>query len=160
MAKVQSWQVSDELWNKVEPLIPLRRRDPKKTYSRKAWWWRKPLDPRIVFSAIVFVLRTGIHWKALPKKEFCSSSSVHEYFLFWKDSWLFSKLWKKGIAELDELEWISWEWQSADSSSVKAPLAQEAVWPNPTDRGKKLNQKTHKVRREWYPSIHMRDRSK
>ena len=35
------------------------------------------------------------------------------------------------------MEGISWKWQSIDGAIVKAPLAQETVGPNPTDRGKK-----------------------
>jgi putative transposase len=47
------------------------------------------------------------------------------------------KLWRKGLAEYDELEGIAWAWQSIDGAMVKAPLALETVGPNPTDRGKK-----------------------
>ncbi|MCL5031866.1 MAG: helix-turn-helix domain-containing protein, partial [Thermotogae bacterium] len=50
------------------------------------------------------------------------------------------KLPKMGLAEYDELEGIGWEWQSADGSMLKAPLAIEAVGKNPTDRGKKGKQ--------------------
>ena len=104
------------------------------------------------------MLRTGIQWKALPKERYGSSSAVHRYFLAWKKAGFFEKLWKSGIAELDEMEGIAWEWQSADSSSVKAPLAQESVGANPTDRGKKWNQKTHRNRRQWNPSVTSRNR--
>ena len=31
-------------------------------------------------------------------------------------------IWQKGLAEYDELEGISWEWQSADGSMVKSPM--------------------------------------
>jgi len=41
---------------------------------------RKPLPARQVFEGILFVLRTGIQWKALPKEQFGSASSVHRYF--------------------------------------------------------------------------------
>jgi|GEM_PF-398231 len=41
-----------------------------------------------------------------------------------------------GLAEYDEMEGIAWRWQSIDGTMMKAPLAQEAVGPNPTDRGK------------------------
>jgi putative transposase len=40
------------------------------------------------------------------------------------------------LAEYDELEGIAWRWQSVDGASGKAPLAQECVGPNSTDRGK------------------------
>ncbi|MDN3512254.1 MAG: hypothetical protein QY310_12035 [Candidatus Jettenia sp. CY-1] len=43
---------------------------------------------------------------------------------------------------------------------VKAPLEQEAVGANPTDRGKKWNQAVCAGGRAWYPVIDSRDRSK
>ena len=36
MAKIQSWEVSDAFWEKVEHLIPSVERDPSKAYKRKA----------------------------------------------------------------------------------------------------------------------------
>jgi hypothetical protein len=35
MARVQSWEVSDTCWEKVELFIPTPERDPDKTYKRK-----------------------------------------------------------------------------------------------------------------------------
>jgi len=34
MAKIQSWEVSDKFWEKVEPLIPPSERDPTKSYKQ------------------------------------------------------------------------------------------------------------------------------
>lgn len=85
----------------------------------------------------MYVLRTGCQWKALPKSEFGSASAVHKYFLQWEEAGFFKALWQKGLMEYDEMEGIAWEWQSLDGALVKAPLAQESVGRNPTDRGKK-----------------------
>ncbi len=41
-----------------------------------------------------------------------------------------------GVLIYDEKIGVGWKWQSCDGSMVKAPLALEAVGPNPTDRGK------------------------
>ena len=76
---VKSWEVSDEFWARVAPLIPKVKRDPKKSYQRRRGGGRKPMESRRIFEAIIYVLRTGIQWKALPK-EYGSSSSVHRYF--------------------------------------------------------------------------------
>ena len=155
--RIKSWEVSDKFWAKVEPLVPKPRRDATKTYQRRRGGGRKPMDPRKVFCAIVYVLRTGIQWKALPR-EFGSSSSVHAYFRKWTKAGLFLRLWKKGLAEYDEMEGIAWSWQSIDGSLGKAPLAREAVGPNPTDRGKKRNQKAYVGGRAWTPVVDSRDR--
>lgn len=115
------------------------------------------MEPRKVFEGIVYVLRTGCQWKALPEK-FGSASSVHQYFLEWKREGVFVRLWRKGLAEYDEMEGIAWAWQSVDGALVKAPLALEAVGPNPTDRGKKWEQAKSAGRRQWNPAIAGRER--
>ena len=116
------------------------------------------MEPRLVFEGIVYVLRTGCQWKALPEERFGSASSIHKYFLDWKRKGVFVRLWRKGLAEYDDLEGVAWAWQSIDGAMVKAPLAQESVGPNPTDRGKKWNQAQPAGRREWNPAIDSRQR--
>ena len=157
MAQIKSWTVSDHLWSKVEPLIPARRREPGRRYQRKAGAGRKPMSSRKVFSAIVYVLRTGIQWKALPR-EFGSASAVHQYFQNWYRSGFFQKLWQAGLAEYDGMHGIAWQWQSADGAMGKAPLATECVGRNPTDRGKKGAQTQPVGRRPWSPAVDRRQR--
>lgn len=161
MGKTKSWEVSDVLWARVEPLIPPRRtRATDRQYARKPGAGRKPMDPRVVFEAIIYVLRTGCQWKALPKERFGSASSVHRYFRTWLKQGFFLALWQAGLAEYDEMEGIAWRWQSMDGTLLKAPLARESVGRNPTDRGKKWEQKTPSRRRAWGPAVDMRNRSK
>ncbi len=156
--KIQSWEVSDAFWERVEPLIPRPCRDADKTYRRKPGGGRKPINYRKVFEGIVYVLRTGIQWKALPKERFGSPSAIHRYFRSWLEQGFFQRLWQAGLAEYDELEGIAWEWQSIDGATHKAPLALEAVGPNPTDRGKKRNKTPRPRGRAWRPVVHQRQR--
>ena len=65
MAKAKAWEVTDDFWSRVEPLIPVRRRSAEQSYARKVGGGRKAKDPRLVFEAIVYVLRTGCQWRAL-----------------------------------------------------------------------------------------------
>lgn len=134
---VASWEVSDELWKRVEPLLPVKQRDPSRRYVHKPGGGRKSKDPQVVFKAIVYVLRTGCQWRALPHERFGSASAIHKRFLEWQEAGVFEALWRAGLAEYDDLEGIVWRWQRIDSAMMKAPLAQEAVGPNPTDRGKR-----------------------
>ncbi len=158
MAQIKSWTVSDALWRKIEPLLPVRKRQPQRKYHRKPGAGRKPMPARQVFSAIVYVLRTGCQWKALPK-EYGSASAVHAYFQRWQQEGFFLKIWKAGLAEYDEMEGIAWNWQSIDGAMGKAPLAVECVGPNPTDRGKKWAQKKLASGRAWHPAVARRQRS-
>jgi len=155
----QFFDISDAMWQRAAPLIPGQKRKKGQKYVRKAGGGRKPLDSRRVLAGIVYVLRTGCQWKALPAEYFGAPSSVHQYFLLWKRAGVFTKLWRKGLAEYDEMEGIAWEWQSIDGTQIKAPLAQESVGPNPTDRGKKWEQAKSACRREWNPAVPCRLRS-
>jgi len=114
------WEISDSFWEAVKPLIPETVRDPEKVYQRIAGGGRKPLDPRKVFSAIVYVLKTGTQWKSLPKEFYGSPSSIHAYFKKWEAQGLFSELWKKGLAEFEEMKGIAWEWTLDTTRSAKA----------------------------------------
>ena len=122
MAQIKSWTVSEELWEKIAPLIPVRRRVAGRQYQRKAGAGRKPMDARQIFSGIVYVLRTGCQWKALPR-EYGAASSVHKYFQDWQKAGFFLRIWQAGLAEYDGMQGIAWEWQSIDGAMGKAPLA-------------------------------------
>jgi putative transposase len=128
--------VSDTFWELVKPIVPPRVQDPHKVYKRKPGGGRKALDPRKVFEGMVYVLRTGCQWKAIPKAQFGAGSTVHGYFVRWRDAGFFLALWVAGLNDYDEIKGIDWEWQSTDGAMTKAPLALETVGPNPTDRGK------------------------
>jgi len=160
MSTTKSWEVSDAFWKKVEPLIPSTKRDTCKTYKRKPGGGRPPKPNRLIFEAIIYVLRTGCQWQALPKERFGSASAIHTHFLKWMRAGFFVSLWRAGLAEYDEMEGIAWQWLSIDGAMVKAPLAQETVGHNPTDRGKKWEQTPHLGGRAWNPAIDRRDRSK
>lgn len=96
------------------------------------------MPDRKAFEAMIYVLRTGIQWNALPR-EMGASSTVHERFQEWEREGFFERLWEAELSEYEELEGIEWEWQSVDGVMTKAPLGAdggEARGPNPTDRAK------------------------
>ena len=53
------WLVSDELWSRIEPLLP-------KVERRFRYPGRKRLPDRQALQGILFVLYTGIAWRHLP----------------------------------------------------------------------------------------------
>jgi putative transposase len=127
MTRTKPWTVSDEFWEKVEPLIP--------PAPSRAKGGRTRMDDRKAFAAMIYVLRTGIQWNALPR-EMGASSTVHDRYQEWERLGFFEELWRAGLAEYDELEGIEWEWQAIDGVMTKAPLGQDATGKNPTDRAK------------------------
>jgi transposase len=156
--KCRSWIISDAFWERIAPLLPDSERDPCREYKRSPGAGRPPMDKRTVISAIFYVARTGIQWKALPKSEYGSPSSIHSYFIQWSRQGVFQKMWEAGLAEYGEMEGIAWQWQSVDGSMNKAPLALESVGRNPTDRGKNGDKAFRSGGRPWNPAFARRVR--
>jgi transposase len=145
-----SWELSDDFWARIKPLIPERRRDPRGR-------GRPPVPPRQVFAALLYILRTGIQWKALPRS-MGSGSTVHRRFQEWERQGLFVAIWQAGLAEYDEMVGIAWSWQSLDGAMTKAPLGGDETGPNPTDRVKKRHEASRLGRRPWGPALDRRQR--
>jgi putative transposase len=125
--RTQPWAVSDALWERVAPLVPSAP-----AHDRGG---RPRMPDREAFAAIVYVLRTGCQWNALPRS-LGASSTVHDRFQEWQAKGFFRQLWEAGLTEYDELVGIAWDWQAADGAMTKAPFGGAASGPNPTDRGK------------------------
>ena len=68
------WEVPDELWERVEPII--LEEDPPKARGRKR------ADPRQMLNGIIFRLRSGCQWNRLPK-ELGDDSTIHRTFQRW-----------------------------------------------------------------------------
>lgn len=107
------YQISDELWARVKPLLPPAK--PKKESGRPR------MDDRKAMTAIFYVLRTGCQWQALPRS-LGASSTVHDRFQGWRDAGVFVRMWQAGLHEYDELNGLDWEWQSMDGAMTQAPL--------------------------------------
>lgn len=147
MRQEASWKITEEFWEAAAPYIPTRKRDENREYKRRSGGGRPGLPPRLVLEGIFYVLRTGIQWKALPK-EYGASSSIHRYFRFWCEEGFFEAIWRAGLTQYDEMVGIDWTWLSGDGCMTKAPLAQESVGRNPTDRGKNGEQTASPRRRQ------------
>jgi transposase len=109
-------QIPDALWERIEPVLPI--------YKRSCKGGRPRLPLRNVVIGILYVLRTGCQWKAMPA-EFGSGSAIHAYFQEWVRLGVFEKLWRLALEEYDDLQGIDWEWQSLDGAMTKAPLGGE-----------------------------------
>ncbi len=154
--QIQSQEVSDAFWNAVKTIIPKTERDPLKKYKRQPGGGRKPLAPRKVLEAILFVLRTGIPWRKLPKQVFGSSSAIHQYFIHWERSGFFQELWNRGLVECDEMEGIAWEWRRPDQAEYAFQSALQGCIP---DDDHASRQRTTE-RRVWRPVIERRRRTR
>ena len=75
-----------------------------------------------MFAAMVYVLRTGIQWNALPR-ELGASTTVYDRFRLWEKQEFFDRVWQAGLQEYDELGGIDWQWQSLDGVKTQARIA-------------------------------------
>ncbi len=107
------WRLPDDLWAELRPLLPPEK--PPGTPGRPVIPFRQVVD------GILYVLRTGCQWKALPR-EYGSASTCHRRFQAWVQAGVFERLWAKLLIRYDDLRGIQWKWQSLDSVMVKAPL--------------------------------------
>ena len=110
----EPWRVSDRLWAEVEPLIPRVER-------RFRYPGRKRHDDRACLEGILYVLRYGIPWRALPRIEGLPSGQT-----CWRrrDEWERAGVWSALMARLQQLlveaGRVDWSRAIVDASLVDA----------------------------------------
>lgn len=123
------WHTPDELWELLAPIL-----GPDK---RPGSVGRPATPARLIFDAIIYVLRTGCQWQAIPRDEYAPGSTVHGRFTKWVREGKFLQAWKVLLTYYDKKVGIGWKWQALDGVITKAPLGGQATGPSPVDRGKK-----------------------
>jgi transposase len=110
----ESWRVPDGLWAQIEPLIPRVER-------RFRYPGRKRVADRACLEGILYVLRHGIPWRALPRLEGLPSGQT-----CWRrlDEWEKAGVWPRLMAGLQQLlgeaDGIDWSRAIVDASLVDA----------------------------------------
>jgi len=114
MAARPPWEVSNELWELVEPLLPKKQR-------RSRYPGRNRLPDREALSGILFVLHTGIAWMHLPQELGYGSG-----YTCWRrlDEWQRAGVWEQLhallLARLRAAGEIDWSRAVVDASHVQA----------------------------------------
>lgn len=125
---LQNFDIDERVWALIEPLLPSQDALPQ--------GGRPPLENYRALCGIIFRLRTGCQWKAVPRR-FGSPSAIHKRFQEWIVGGIFEQVFAVFIRFYDVNKKIEWEWMSIDSASTKAPKGGTDTGRNPTDRGKK-----------------------
>src|SRR5438034_10973944 len=111
---VAPWIVSDELWERIEPLLP-------KVERRFRYPGRKRLPDRQAVQGILFVLQTGIAWRHLPLElGFGGGSTCYRRLDQWQRAGVWEKLNALLLAQLSAAGELEWSRAVADSSHVQA----------------------------------------
>lgn len=107
--------VTDELWEKVEPLLP----PPPPPGSRG----RPPVPNRACLSGILFVLKTGIAWEDLPGEMNCGSGmTCWRRLRDWNAAGVWQRLHEVLPGELRAAGQLEMAAMVADASYVRAFL--------------------------------------
>ena len=99
--------VPDELWVRIEPLLPPERPKPK--------GGRPPVPDRAALAGILFVLRTGIGWEYLPRG-FPSRKTVQRRLKRWLALDCFHTAWQQLAQRYVQLHGINWDQVLLDGS--------------------------------------------
>lgn len=106
------WEVPDELWLRIEPIL-------KEDWQPSAKGGRPIGNWRGYLNGIIFRMRSGCQWNQLPRR-FGDDATVHRWFQRWSKNGVMEKIWASLLRDCQELEGVDWEWQSADGWLGKA----------------------------------------
>ena len=108
------WLVPDDLWARVEPLLPVRERGLGSP-------GRPPLDDRKCLQGILFVLHTGIQWEWLPQElGFGSGMTCWRRLRDWHQAGVWDRLHQALLTELHRADKLDWSRAVIDGSHRQA----------------------------------------
>lgn len=93
-------EISDEQWAKIEPFLPRMEAGPHGGHP-----WK---ENRLVFEGIVWILRTGSPWNALPK-EYPAPSTCWRRLRLWEEEGVWERVWQEYLRQLDDKGVLEWE---------------------------------------------------
>jgi len=120
--------VSDALWSRIAPLLPLEPPKPKGGRPR--------VPDRAALGGIVYVLRTGIQWKHLSiALGFGSGVTCWRRALAWQRAGIWERLHHLLLDELGEQGQLDWSRVVVDTRSVPAKKGGSSSAPIPRTVG-------------------------
>ena len=125
--------VPDELWRRVEPLLPKPRRTRHRRYAG-----RKPVEDRKALEGIVFALKTGVPWAAMPATTaWPSGITCWRRLVQWQRAGVWKRLLESLLAELQASGLLDWERALVDAAHLPAPGGGPETGPSPVNRRKR-----------------------
>jgi transposase len=106
------FEVRDEVWEAVEPMIPPVRQPEKQA--------RRPVPDQVCFSAIVFVLVTGIAWAHVPRELGCSGTTAWRRLRDWQRAGVWERLHKALLNRINAAGAIDGSASVVGSSHIRA----------------------------------------
>ncbi|MEU2032693.1 IS5 family transposase [Nocardia amamiensis] len=122
--------MTDALWARVEPLIPVRQR-------RFRYPGRRRVADRAALEGILFVARSGIGWNQLPTSLFgASGATCWRRLAEWHEAGVWQQLHELVLTELRAAGKLELSTALIDASHLRALKRGDHVGPSPVDRAK------------------------
>ncbi|MBM3927527.1 MAG: IS5 family transposase [Sphingomonadales bacterium] len=96
-------ELSDAMWDRMEPLLPGKASDPGRTGR----------DNRLFVEAVLWLARSGAHWRVLPA-EYGKWNSVYQRF----NRWCREGVWERLFTSLADTP--DWDYVLIDSTIIRA----------------------------------------
>jgi transposase len=123
----ESLHVDDGLWAVLEPLLPAR-------VSLRIG--RPRVDDRIAFTAILFVLVTGVPWRVLPREIGWLGRHRVAAATDWQAAGVWDRLHRELLRRLNALGRLDWSTGVVDASHIRALRGGSLTGRSPVDRGR------------------------
>lgn len=101
------YELTDEAWARIEPLLPKQ--------SRGGRW----NDHRTTLNGMFWILNSGAQWRDMPER-YGKWQSVYDRYRRWTQEGLFDRLLHRLHLELDAQGRIDWSVFDVDGSNIRA----------------------------------------
>jgi putative transposase len=89
---IKRYELSDAQWERIAPLLPGKASDPGRTGA----------DNRLFLNGVLWVLRSGAHWRDLPER-YGKWKSLHKRFTRWAKAGVWERVFASLIKDRDNL---------------------------------------------------------
>lgn len=103
--------LTEAMWRKIEPLLP--------TVKPSRRGGRPRVENRRVLEGILWILRTGAPWHALPE-EYPSPATCWRRLKEWSDDGTWLRIWRTFLGELDQKGVLDWSECFMDATFMPA----------------------------------------
>ena len=100
---ISRYELSDAQWERIAPLLPGKASDPGRTGA----------DNRLFLNGVLWVLRSGAHWRDLPER-YGKWKSLHKHFTRWAKAGVWERVFASLIKDRDN------QYLMLDSTLVRA----------------------------------------
>jgi putative transposase len=104
---MRRYELTDEAWERIAPLLPRQKRGGK---------WR---EHRTILNGMFWVLNSGAPWRDLPER-YGAWKTIYGRYRRWTAEGLFNRILHRLHLQLDDEGRINWSQFNVDGSNIRA----------------------------------------